>query len=307
MSFIRRVPLPMSALALGLAALGNLLLPYSPAVRAACGLAAAVVACFVALRIVLDLSGVRAELRNPAALAGLPAFFMALMVLSTYVKPYAPIPAKGLWVAALVLQLLVTAVFMTRHVVPFSVSKALPGWFLIFVGFVVASVTSPAFDVQPVGRLLLYAGVIGYVAVMPVIAYRMLKGGALPAPALPTVAMFAAPPSLLLVGYLAVSQVRQTAVIYVLLAIVAASLLYVLTSLPRIIGGGFHPSYAALTFPVVISAIALKQSNLFLAGTATGPVIPKVGIVAMDVFATAMVLFVMAHYAVHFVTVPAED
>ena len=307
MSFIRRIPLPMSALALGLAALGNLLLPYTPAARLACGVFSALVVLLVVARMVFDPRGVRAELKSPGALAVLPTLFMALMLLATYVKPYAPVPARGLWFLALVLQLGVVALFMTRHVVPFRLSQVAPAWFLVFVGFVVASVTSPAFDAVPIGRILLYAGAFGYAVVLPVVAYRMFRGDALPAPAAPTVAIFAAPPSLVLVGYLAVTPAKQVAIVYALLTVVAASLLYVLACLPKIVKGGFHPTYGALTFPVVIAAIALKQSNVFLAGTLAGPLVPKVAVIAMDAFATGMVLFVLAHYTAHLLTPVRED
>lgn len=306
MSFIRRVPLPMSALALGLAGLGNLLLPYSPVIRIVCGVLAAVVIALIVLRLALDFSRARAELSAPANLAVFPAFFMALMLLATYLKPAAPLLAKGLWVAALIAQLAVAGVFVTRHVAKFELSSVLPGWFLVFVGFVVASVTSPAFDLQPVGKALLYAGILGYAVALPVIAFRMLRHPELPAPAVPTIAIFAAPPSLCLVGYLTVADAKSPAVVYALLAIAGASLLYVVANLPRIVRGGFFPSYAALTFPLVISAIALKQSNAFLSATPAGSFIPPVAIVAMDMVAAGAVLYVAAHYARHLLA-PARE
>lgn len=307
MPLIRRIPIPMSALALGTAALGNLLLPYSPVVRAVCGVVAAVLALLIVARIVLDFATVRSELENPATLAVLPALGMALMLLATYLKPYAAAPAKGLWAVALVLQLLVSLLFVVRYVFSFKLAQVLPAWFLVFVGFVVGSVTSPAFDALPVGRFLLYAGLIGYIAVLPVIVYRMVKGGDLPAPALPTVAIFAAPPSLCLVGYLAVTEAKQAAVVYVLLAAAAVSLLYVLACLPRILRARFYPSYAALTFPLVITAIALKQSNLFLAASGAGSFIPKAAVMVMDGLATAVVLYVLVRYAVFFATPVGQE
>ena len=41
--------------------------------------------------------------------------------------------------------------FVARFVASFKLAQVLPAWFLVFVGFVVASVTSPAFGMQPVG------------------------------------------------------------------------------------------------------------------------------------------------------------
>jgi len=305
MSFIKRIPLPMAALALALAAMGNLLAPYSPAVRLACGALAGLLVLLIAARLVLDARGAWKDMANPAVLAVVPAFPMALMVLATYLKPFAATPAVWLWFAALGLQATVIALFVTRHVFAFSLEKVMPTWFLVFVGFVVASVTSPAFAMQPLGLALLYAGIAGYAVVLGVVIVRMVRHGDLPEPALPTVAIFAAPPSLCLVGYLAVTEAKQAGVVYALLALAGLSLLYVLSRLPRILRLSFHPSLAALTFPLVITAIALKLSAGYLATSGAGSV-PQAAVLAMDVVALSMVLYVSVRYAVYLIA-PATD
>jgi len=306
MSLIRRIPVPMSALALGTAALGNLLLSYSPVARGVCGAIAAVLVVLLAARIALDLTGVRAEMANPAVFSGFPAFFMAIMLLAAYLKPYAAPLATGLWWATVAAQLAFVVVFVARFFRPFKLAQVMPGWFLVFVGFVVASVTSPAFDAVSLGRVLLYAGMVGYLVALPLVVYRMVKLGDLPAPALPTVAIFAAPPSLLTAGYLAVSPTKSPIVIYALLAMAGVSLAYVVARLPQILRDRFYPSFGALTFPFVISAIALKQSNVFLATTAAGSFIPKAAVMAMDGFAALMVLYVLARYTA-FLLAPAPE
>lgn len=293
MGLIRRIPLPMSALALGTAALGNLLLPYSPVVRAACGVVAALIVLLIAARIALDLTGVRAEMANPAVFTGFPSFFMAIMLLAVYLKPYAAIVATVVWWAAVAAQLLFVGVFAARYLKSFRLAQVVPGWFLVFVGFVCASVTSPAFGAIGLGQALLYAGALGYAVALALVVYRLVKLGDPPAPALPTIAIFAAPPSLLLTGYFAVAPTKSPAVVYTLLAVAGASLVYVVARLPRILSGRFYPSFGALTFPVVISAIALKLSNAFLGTTPAGSFIPKAAITAMDGFAAVMVAYVL--------------
>jgi exfoliative toxin A/B len=297
MSFIRRIPLAMSALALGLAALGNLLAPYSPEVRIACGVVSGALVLLIAARLALDWSGCWTDLRNPATLAVTPAFPMALMVLATYLKPVIGAPGMWLWFAALALQLAVVVLFVARHVVSFGLEKVMPTWFLVFVGFVVASVTSPAFSMQPLGRVLLYTGLAGYAAVLVMVIARLVRVGGLPETSLPTVAIFIAPPSLCLVGYLAVAESKDAAFVYVMLALTGLSLLYVLAHLPRIVRIGFHPSLAALTFPIVISALALKLSAAFLAASGAGA-IPQYAVAAMDLAAVVAVLYVLARYAI---------
>lgn len=301
---IKRIPIPMAALALALASLGNLLASYSEALRLACGTVAGVLALLVLLRVVFDFKAVFAECDNCATLAVLPTLFMALMVLATYLKPFVGNAAAALWAVALGLQLAVTALFIKRHLLSFALPKVLPSWFIVFVGYVVASVTSPAFSMQPVGRVLLYAGLAGYLSVLAVVVYRLVKVE-LPNPALPTVAIFSAPASLCLAGYLAVTETKQLMVVYALLTISLISLLFVLSRLPKVLRLDFHPGFAALTFPFVITGVALKQSSVFLASTPQGSFIPGAAITAMDLFAALMVGYVLVRYTL-FLAAPAK-
>jgi len=297
----------MAALALSIASLGNLLASHSEALRIACGILSAGLVVLVLARVALDSKSVLAECGNPATLAVLPTLFMALMLLAAYLKPYAGTAALGLWVVALLAQLITTGVFIRRYLVSFELGRVLPSWFIVFVGYVVASLTSPAFSLQPVGRVLLYAGLIGYAVTLAVVIYRLAKAGDLPKPAMPTVAIFAAPASLCLAGYLAVSEVKQPAIVYGLLAVSIISLLYVLSRLPGILTLDFHPGFAALTFPMVISGIALKQSSAFLASTSQGSPIPGIAVSAVEVLAIATVLYVLVRYTLFLTAEPARD
>lgn len=306
MPLLRRIPLPILALALGTACLGNLLASYSETIRTACTLAAAAIVLLALLRAALDFRSVRAELDNPATLAVLPALFMTLMLLATYLRPTAPQAALALWLIALAVQLVTVGVFLVRFVIPFKLARVLPTWLLVFVGFVVASVTSPAYAMQPLGRALLVAGLLGYVLTLPVVVWRLIKGGPLPAPALPTLTIVAAPPSLCLVGYLAVVAAPRTGVVYALLAAAAVSLVFVATRLPQIVGLGFTPALGALTFPLAISGVAIKQSAKFLSAAPDGLAIPSAAVQTMELLAAAAVLYVLVRYTLHLAT-PAKS
>lgn len=295
MSFARRVPLPLSALALALATLGNLLVTYSPAVRAACGVASGLLIALVVLRIAFDAQGVWSELSTPAVLSIAPTFPMTLMVLSTYIKPLVGGGAFVLWAAALALQFGLVALFASRHLLDFHVEQVLPSWFLVFVGFVVASVTSPAFSMQPLGSVLLYAGLAGYVAGLALLAVRLVRHGDLPTPALPTIAIVVAPPSLCLAAYLTVAETKQPLFVYALLAAAMLSLLYVLVRLPSILRTGFHPGFAALTFPTAITAVAVKMCAGYFAKSGAGPALTGV-VWGFEALAVAAVLYVLARY-----------
>lgn len=305
MGLLRRVPVAVGSLALGLAGVGNLIASRSAGARVACGLLAAAALALLAAAAVADWRRVRADLSTSAALSVLPASFMAVMILATYVAPAAPAAAKALWVLALAAQLAVSVVFLSRHFVRLSVAEVLPSWFLVFVGYVVAALTSPAFSMQTLGRGLVVVGAAGYLVSLALVAYRLRRLGLPPEPARPTIAIFAAPPSLLLAGYLAAFPAKQPAVAWALMAVSALSVTAVLAYLPRVVGRRFYPAYAALTFPFVITAVAFKQAGAFVA-TASGPLPVLAGATtALEVIAVFMVAFVTARY-VAFLATPAR-
>lgn len=297
---LKRVPLTAAALALALAGLGNLLAPYAPVARLACGVVSAVFVLLVLVRIAVDLPTVRAELSQPPALAVFPTLTMALMLLATYVVPVAPTAAFALWIAALLAQAALTASFVARHVVRFKLAAVAPGWFVTFVGFVVGSVTAPAFGMEAVGRVLLVAGFAGYGIALALVILRLVRLGELPAPLRPTVAIFLAPPSLLLAGYLAVVSDKQPTAVYVLLGAMTVSLAYVATQLMPVLRMSFLPSHAALTFPFVIAATALARSSAYV-GMA-GESVPGWVVMLCVAVATAVVAYVLVRMSLLIVT-----
>lgn len=298
MDWFRRIPIPIASLALGLAGLGNLVAPYSPVAKAVCGVLAvsAVLALFV--KFAVDSAAVRNELSAAAGLAVLPTLFMALMMLATYLKPVSAGVAGVVWAVALVLQLGVVAVFAARHLSAAKPAHVLPTWFLVFVGFVVGSVTSPAFGMESVGLALFWLGLAGYLGVLVAFTIRMRTSGELPPPARPTLAIVTAPPSLLLAGYLSSAADPSPVIVGALLIAIAVSFVWVLTKLPAVLRLPFFPSYAALTFPFVITATAVKMAAGYLSAAGVPVPIPSLVVGGLTAFAVIAVTYVTARYAV---------
>ena len=95
---------------------------------------------------------------------------------------------------------------------------------------------------------------------MVLVTYRYLKFKEIPDPAKPLICIYAAPMSLCLAGY--VQSVTPKSRVFLLAMLAVATVLYIF-ALVKAIGYlrlPFYPSYAAFTFPFVISAIAAKQS-----------------------------------------------
>ena len=109
--------------------------------------------------------------------------------------------------------------------------------------------------------------------------------------------IYTAPMSLSIVGYLAVADAPNALFVGVMMVLAQVLFLVVLSRLPRLLRLKFYPSYAAMTFPFVITATALGQGTAFF--RANGVALPFAFDVVFYVevaLATVMVAYVLAHY-----------
>ena len=302
--FIKSIPMALCGLSLALAALGNLLLPLShgQTIRYICGALSFLVLLVFALKLIFDSPHAKEELKTPVPLSVLPTATMAIMLLSTYIRPYAGHLALGIWYAALAVHVGIMLLFIKRFVVGFKLGTVFPSWFIAGVGIVTASVTAPAMGAVTIGRIAFWVGFAFYFAILPLVVLRMNKVRIFPEPARKTVAIFTAPMSLLVVGYFSsfVSQGQVTpTLVYIMLAIAAISYIYVSCMMFSLLKIKFYPTYSGFTFPYVISALAFRLGANFLAARHGLDFLVTIADITMWI-AVVVVIYVAQHYVRYF-------
>ncbi|EOS51003.1 TDT family transporter [Adlercreutzia caecimuris] len=303
---IKKVPIPTAGVALGLAALGNLLQPYTEIAHGLCGGLSLFLVSMLVAKVILFPSMIRSDLQNSILASVSATFFMTLMQLAGYLAPVAIVPAFGLWCAAIVGHFTLMAWFTAHYIRRFKLSEVFPTYFICYVGIIVAAVTSPAFGMEAFGRGIFWFGLACFAVLLATVVARYLKHE-IPEPARPLFCIFAAPLGLSLVGYLAVTPNPDPLFVGVLMGLGQVMLVGVATQLPKFIALKFYPSYAAMTFPFVISAMAFgKGVQALYAAGATIPALPVVeALIALEtVFAAVMVTYVFVHYMKFFFGTP---
>ncbi len=303
---IKKVPIPTAGVALGLAALGNLLQPYTEIAHGLCGGLSLFLVSMLVAKVILFPSMIRSDLQNSSLASVSATFFMTLMQLAGYLAPVAIVPAFGLWCAAIVGHFTLMAWFTAHYIRRFKLSEVFPTYFICYVGIIVAAVTSPAFGMEAFGRGIFWFGLACFAVLLATVVARYLKHE-IPEPARPLFCIFAAPLGLSLVGYLAVTPNPDPLFVGVLMGLGQVMLVGVATQLPKFIALKFYPSYAAMTFPFVISAMAFgKGVQALYAAGATIPALPVVeALIALEtVFAAVMVTYVFVHYMKFFFGTP---
>lgn len=262
---IKAIPLPLSGVMLGCAALGNLLQSYSETVRILFGLVAAAALLLLVLKLILSPSSVSEDMKNPILASVAGTFPMALMLLSVYVKPMIGTAAFWIWVLSIALHAVLIVFFTLRFMLKPQMPKVFASYFIVYVGIAAASITAPAYNMQVLGYGLFWFAFVSLLFLLGFIGYRYIKYPQIPEPAQPLFCIFAAPASLCLAGYLQSAAEKQLWLVAVMAVLSFALYLMALAMLPRLLRLPFYPSYAAFTFPFVISAIALKQTAGYLA------------------------------------------
>lgn len=257
---IKKVPIPFCGVMLGFAALGNLLQSYGEGIRYVCGIVAAFILVLVLLKVIMFPQMIKEDMKNPIMASVAGTFPMSLMLLSTYIKPFIGAAAKYLWFFAIGLHIVLIIYFTIKFVLKLQMPKVFASYYIVYVGIAVAAVTASVFEQLNVGAAAFWFGFVTLIALLVLVTVRYIKYPEIPEAAKPLICIYAAPTSLCIAGY--VQSVMPKSKNFLLAMFVLATILYIF-ALVKAIGYlklQFYPSYAAFTFPFVISAIASKQT-----------------------------------------------
>lgn len=296
MNVLKRVPIPITGLFLALLTTGNLVASYGETYRNIFGILGTFVFLLILSKLLIYPGLVKTELENPLVFGVFATFFMGVMLLSTYIKPYLPSAAPILWYIGIALHAIYILIFIKKFILKFNMKTVFPSWFIVFVGIVVASVTSPLYGREALGRGIFWFGIITYFLTLPLVLYRVIKVKGIPEPAMPSLAIFAAPLSLCLAGYMNSFSEKNMTLIIIILVLSTISFIGVLLQLPRLLRIKFCPSFSAFTFPLAITALSLKLTNGYMMSTERNISFLKYVIWFEELLAVIIVLYVFIRY-----------
>jgi exfoliative toxin A/B len=295
---IQRVPIPLCGVMLGTAALGNLLQSYSETIRYVCGIAAAFLLLLVLLKLVLFPNKIKEDMQNPIMASVSGTFPMALMILSTYIKPFIGQGAFYIWLFAIALHIVLIIYFTMKFIVKLQMPKVFASYYIVYVGIVVASITAPAYEKLSIGTIAFWFGFASLIVLLVLVTYRYLKFKEVPEPAKSLICIYAAPTSLCIAGY--VQSVTPKSYGFLMAMFVVASVIYLfaLVKMVTFLKLPFYPSMAAFTFPFVISAIASKQTMACVANMEHPMPILQYVVLIETIIASVLVVYVYIRFII---------
>ena len=122
METVKKIPLPMTGLILGVAALGNLVQSYGDVFRNILGLIAGLLLILLIAKLVAYPQQVKEELANPVVASVFPLYLLLSWFLNLSQTLFSSI-AFGAWVIGIALHALLILWFSKNHLVNFSIKR----------------------------------------------------------------------------------------------------------------------------------------------------------------------------------------
>lgn len=259
MSLIKNIPIPICGLILALLSLGNLAQDIHPYLKYVFGSVGAIFLILIILKIVFYPQSIKEDFKNPVIVSSSGTFSMSLMILSTYLIQFNSTIAYTLWIIGIALHILLMIFFTYRFIIHnFNISNVYPSYWIVFVGITMGAITSNIHDVTEVGFVFFTIGFIAMLITLPLVIYRYLKEPTVPDGNKPLICIFTAVISILIVGYLNSAPSISNEFLLVLYVIACAFYIFALAKFIEYRNLDFYPSFAAFSFPFVISALATK-------------------------------------------------
>lgn len=236
------------------------------------------------------------DIRHPLSGSLMAPMSMALLILCDYLAVIAPIIAYPLWFASLLLHLTMMVLFFGFQLMNFRIANIVPSWFLYPVGLISSSLAGTQLGHSVLSETVVNTCITIYFFMLPLVLYRLVFEGMLPQKARPTLAIMAAPINLTLAAYLVNVEQPDPILTGALAGIAVTMTLLIYLCYIRLLRLKFQPSIAAVTFPSVISAIAMfRLTSFFSESYPQWHWMHKFGIFELSI-ATGLVIWVSVGY-----------
>ena len=304
-NIVKHTPLPVAGLAFGITGLGGLFAEFGQGAWAqpVFGILGAALLIIVVFKALFLPQNLKANLQHPVQAAVATVIPFAFMLDAAYLAPNYPNAAAVLWLISLIAVLIYLAWFNAKYIFHFQIKQTLAAYFIPFVGFCVPVMTSHHLTIdwlplQTIRHILFVLSAIGFVVMLIVISIRYLKVPVTETSALPVFAIYTAPLAMLIVGYARLLPHGEHSATLVWVSLILSQLLFVmvLSQVPIYLKNGFFPSYAALTFPFIITANSMFEGLRILNAREAWFYLAY----AEGIFAIVMTLFVLFKYLIFF-------
>lgn len=265
-NIIKNTPLPVAGLAFGITGLGGLFAEFGQGYWAKPLFATLdfSVLMIALLKIIYFHSMAKDNLKHPIQAAVAPIIALTLILDAGYLSEPFPTFSFMLWTISAIAFFAYVVWFVWKYILHFELKNVFAAFFIPFVGFCVPVMTSHHLAeyfsmLNPLREYLFLFASILFGLVFLLISWRYIQLPVEENAAKPVFAIYTAPLAMLIVGYVRLPIEHSATSLTIAILLSQALFLMVLRQIPTILKNGFFPSYAALTFPFIITANSLWE------------------------------------------------
>jgi tellurite resistance protein len=236
-------------------------LPQWPALTflAMATLAFVVIGTLYALKWARHPAAAGAELRHPVRMTFATTITISVLVLATAGQDVAPALASALWwvgaIGHLAATVAVISVWFSRTDIGHG--SVTPAWFIPVVGNVITPLAAAQLGSVDLAWFSFGVGVVFWLGLLPLLLQRvLLHEPPLPPRMLPTIAIFIAPPAVMMLSWQALTGVADGPVVRILFSAAMAFTLLLLAQVRRLRTLPFALPWWAYTFPLAAASAA---------------------------------------------------
>lgn len=247
----------MGGVMLAMASLGRLLgsvLPQLAHVKPLFGTIAAILLVLLVSKFALFPRDVLNELKRPTIAGVFGTFFMGLLMLNSYLEPWLQPLVTIIWAVTFALFGVLFVYFAILIIRRHDVDDISPAYFITLVGPTVGCIFGIDYGFRWFCEPLFYFESVIMVVLVVVVSARCLLRPIRREATRPLFCIYAAPISMCLDCYLVLYPNADTVLAGAIYAVGIVFYLIAFANLLRCLPLNFYPSYAAMTFPFVISA-----------------------------------------------------
>lgn len=145
MNLIKKIPLEISSLIFSLALLGSDFASFSKKISFIYTIIAFVLLIALTIRIFSNIRRFFDEIDDPSTLALFATYPFSIMILSMWVNTINPYLGYIIWLVGVIIYLALVILFTAKYVFKFSLDNVGAGWFAIYSGIIILSLTCPLY------------------------------------------------------------------------------------------------------------------------------------------------------------------
>lgn len=297
---IRLIPIPLAGVILSFFGLGLFFKDIFKPLGEIFATVGTVLIVFLLIKLFIFREESVEDLRNPIILGTFGTFFMAIMILATFIKDLSYNIGLGIWILGFTLHVILIIYFTKEYILNFKLELVYTNYFVVYIGIGMGCITGAAFNLNLLVDGIFLFSFISMMVLLILVTYRYWKLPIIENPFKPLVCIYAAPFSLVFCAFIQTSFPKSIEFIIAFYILCLGFYLFGLIKVVEYIRLPFFPTFAAFTFPLVISSTATKNIvNIF-------KIHIEVFLYVQITITLAVVVYVLLQYIYFVVTAPVE-